>query len=68
MEGVEISHDPIVVNLNFLEMKLAVVGVELQLKVVVLILFVALLNETKNVAIVVLLDAEGYDLVDGQSD
>lgn len=63
MEGVEVSHDPVVVNLHLLQVEVAVVGVELQVEVGVAVALVAALDETNQASVVVWLDTKGDYLV-----
>jgi hypothetical protein len=45
VKGVEVSHHPIVMNLHFLKVKFAVVGIEGEIEVDVAIFVIALFDE-----------------------
>lgn len=52
MEGVEVCHDPVVVNLHLLKVELTVVCVKLKVEVRVAVAFVAALDEADQASIV----------------
>jgi hypothetical protein len=65
VEGVEIVHDPAVANVDFLQMKLSVVSIEIQRVTVPFSLVRIVFDKIKKTFIVVGLDAEGNYLIDG---
>lgn len=67
MEGVEVRHDPIVMDLDLLQVELTVVCVKLQVEVGVSVFFVAAFDEADQACIVEGLYAERDYLVHRQS-
>lgn len=66
MEGVEVRHDPIVMDLHLLQVELTVVCIKLQVEVGVSVFFVAAFNEADQTCIVEGLYAERDYLVHRQ--